>query len=473
MRRTKIIATLGPASEDAEVLATMMAEGVDVVRINLSHVTPEGLPGVFKTIRAAEKIADRSLGILLDTGGPEVRLGDESRDVEAGEEVRIVRANALAGELTVNWPGLFDHVTEGLWVVLDDGKLRARVKEASHEAVTLVMADKGRILPHKKLSCPEEPWPLDPLTPTDRESLCVGYRHGAHWAAISLIRSAKDLARVRDELAQDGIRLSLMAKIEEASAVDDLDGILRVADGVMVARGDLGVEMPLEDVPWLQKHMLYQARQEGIPSVTATEMLESMVASPRPTRAEVSDVANAVWDGTDAVMLSAETAAGKFPVEAVRAMAEALVSAEAHPEYRRGLTRHESSVDGLVSRGAVELAERVGARAILVATETGRTARLVAAERPMQPIIAYASDACVRGTLALVYAVIPHAMEQKANLEELSRAACDEARAMGVVYAPDRVVFVAGTPLGQSGGTNLIRLETVDAPLEARTDLGS
>ncbi|MCL8209121.1 MAG: pyruvate kinase [Actinomycetia bacterium] len=460
MRRTKIVATVGPKSRDPEVLREMVRAGMDVVRINLSHGDVEDHRAVVRAVRALEAECGRPLGILFDTAGPEVRLTglpDVGLELAAGDVVRI---GSEPPALKPSWPEVVQHVAPGATLLLDDGNIVLKVREAGDPLVAEVVAG-GRLVNGKKLSCPGARWPLEVLTDADRAALAMGVAEGIDWVAASFVRSADDVFAVKRALEELGAWIPVMAKIESALAVEALDEIVTVADGVMVARGDLGVELPVEQVPWLQKQIIEQAHLAGKPVVTATQMLESMVEHPRPTRAEVTDVANAIWDGTDAVMLSAETAVGRWPALTVATMARIAEAADRQrPRPVRG-TRRLANVTQAVSHASVTAAEDLGASAIITATESGHTAEAVAHLRPTVPILAVTARPQVARRLAVVWGVTARLMEPAQNTDDMMDKAVRVALASGLVHPGDLVVLTGGVPVGQPGSTNLLRVLTI------------
>jgi len=429
--RTRLVATLGPASSSAATIAELIAEGVSLFRLNLSYGTRAEHARRIAHIR--QLAGDQPVAVLLDLAGPKLRLDRPVRG-KPGDVVELA---------------LPPSVLPGDPVLLADGLVQLEVVDAAHARVIVggdVPAGKGMNLPSSRLDMP-------PLTEKDREDLQFGVAHGVDFLALSFVRRAADLEGARAS------GLPVIAKIERAEAVEHMEEIIRAADGVMVARGDLGVEIPIERVPIVQKQLIALANRAAKPVITATQMLRSMVASLLPTRAEATDVANAVLDGTDAVMLSEETAVGRFPVEAVRMMQRILAQAEEFATPRAAETGPD--VAAQVAQAACSMADRVGAGAIVVATRSGFTARQVARHRPRMPLIALAPDAIVRRRLSLVWGVTAVAVPWLADTDTLLARFREPVRATGLVAEGACVVITAGWPTGSPGATNLVHVTTV------------
>lgn len=478
MRRTKIVATIGPACDTVDQLVKLMQEGMDVARLNLSHGSVDIHRERIRAIRYASQVVGREVGIMLDTRGPEVRIKElaEPMRVSSGDQLRLVRttdaSTRAAKEIGVTWDGLFDWMVVGTEVLIDDGNLSGRCVEVDADHIVLQMATGGTIKSRKKINCPGTLWPLHPLDASDEEAIRMGVEEGIDFVAASFVHSADDVIAVRRFIEECGGGLMLIAKIEDRSAVDHLSEVLNVADAVMVARGDLGVEMPAEDVPWLQKEIIQQANRRGLPVITATQMLESMVSASRPTRAETSDVANAIWDGSDAVMLSAETAAGDYPIESVKVMARVAENADHRPQYQHRVQWDTGRIADAVSRASAEIGESLGARAILTITESGYTAQMVSRCRPKVPIVALSEHQKVVRRLSLVWGVTSLRMDKPAS-DGLVTQAIATARDAGLVGNEDVVVVTAGFPQGTPGTTNLLRVETVRGPVVSGQGLGN
>ncbi|HEX6989283.1 MAG TPA: pyruvate kinase [Bacillota bacterium] len=489
MRRTKIIATIGPASADPEVLGELLAAGVDVVRVNLSHGSTEDHQRYVAAVReAAERCHRPFTGVLFDTRGPEVRVGrmpDGGLRLEAGSRLRLIggsdpRAAAVtdpAGipRVPVNFTALAGAVRPGDELLLDDGNIILAVEEVGDGGVLCRVTAGGTLLTRKKVTFPRPPANLPALTPEDLEGVRLAVDLGVDFVAASFVRTAADVLEVRRAIEERGGNLAVIAKIENAAGVEHIEEILEVADGLMVARGDLGVEMPSEEVPILQKRLIAVCNRLGKPAITATQMLESMVAHPRPTRAEASDVANAIFDGTDAVMLSAETATGRYPVEAVRFMARIAERAD-RALAEEGRERREQAAPGTVtdaiSLASCNVARGLGAGAILTATHSGHTARMVARHRPPTPVIAATPFEAVARRLSLVWGVTPVIVPESETTDRMMDQSLDAAVRAGLVEAGTLVVITAGVPVGVAGTTNLVQVTTVASVLAEGMGIG-
>ncbi|MBX6350700.1 MAG: pyruvate kinase [Clostridia bacterium] len=495
MRRTKIVATLGPSTDDPAVLAEVVGQGADVLRINLSHGGPEDL--LRRLAQVAELRAAREEGagqgeapagplrpvaLLLDTRGPEVRVTPERAGLvlAPGEVLRLRPASASQGGSSppesatspggaalahASHPALARDVPAGARLLLDDGNLELVALGAEGDDLLLRVVVGGPLRPGAKLVAPEVDLDLPVLLPEDERDLRTGLARGADFVAVSFVRSAADVIAARRLVESLGSGAQVIAKIETRRAVERIDEVLKASDGVMVARGDLGVEFPPEEVPLIQKRLVARAAALGKPVITATEMLESMVSRSRPTRAEAADVANAILDGTDAVMLSAETATGAHPARAVAVMARIAERTDAAFPHEEWLGRHapqaRASVADAVCHATVEAARDLGAAAVVTATESGYTARMVARLRPRARIVAVTPDPGTWRQLALVWGVEPVLMGRVAEGGDLVEAALAAARRAGAVRDGDLVVVTAGLPPGVRGTTNLMRVHTV------------
>lgn len=458
MNRTKIVATLGPSSGDEDTLVGMITAGLDVVRVNTSYGDHDDHARLARLARAAAASTGRPLTLLLDTRGPKVRVGPlaEPLPLSAGEEVVLGE-----GGIPLTVPEAVAGLAEGVRVLLADGALELVVLGRAGDGVRCRVIRGGDLHGGKGVNIPDVALSLPSLTPFDRESLALAREMGFDCVALSFVKRPEDVSEAQ-ELVGKG--LWIVAKVELAAAVRRMEEIVAVADGAMVARGDLGVEIDLYQVPLVQRRLVDLCNAQAKPAIVATQMLRSMVDSPVPTRAEVADVANAVWDGADAVMLSEETAVGRHPVEAVRAMAAAARAAEEGdvairvPGLGRGLV---GGVSVAIAHAAHCVASEVGARAIVCATSSGWTARLVAAHRPRVPIVATTPHGDVARRLGLVWGVLAQVIPLAQDVEELVQASLAAAREAGVIASGDRAVFTAGLPFHEAGTTNLIRVLTV------------
>jgi pyruvate kinase len=472
MRRTKIVCTIGPASSAADELDRLAKAGMDVARLNFSHGTHAEHAEVIRRIRDGDARWGRPVAILQDLQGPKIRLGTFGRgggmriDLEAGHTFTL-SATPVAGTAersSVSHPEYLAELKPGDEIWMDDGMIQLKVEEVSPAAVTCRVAAGGRISDHKGISFPHVPLPVSCLTPKDREDLRFGIQHGIDFVAVSFVRSAADIAEVRKFLHEQGAELPIVAKLERQEAMANLPGILTMVDAVMVARGDLGVDVPLEDVPHIQKEVIRQARQAKVPVIVATQMLESMVTHLRPTRAEVSDVTTAVFDGADAIMLSAESATGSYPVEAVEVMARIAERAE------RATLRLEAprkQLDGAVgfpeaiSDAAASAARVLKARAIVAFTQSGFSARLISQERPDVPIIALTPFVEVQRRLALSWGVSSRLIRKVETTDEMIEEIEATLLGDGFVRVNDTIVIISGSPMWVTGTTNLLKLHRV------------
>ncbi|MFS8640012.1 MAG: pyruvate kinase [Symbiobacteriaceae bacterium] len=490
-RRTKIVCTLGPATDDPAVLRRLLEAGLDVARINLSHGTAADHRRRVETLRAvARELGREDVGILFDTRGPEVRvesLPGGSLDLVTGQRVAMVAAGQAPqaegeGEgagmpvIPVSYGRLADSVTAGDRILLDDGNLVLSVEGVEGALVVCRVEAGGRLLSGKKVTLPADSLDLPYMNEADRADVRLGVELGVDFIAASFVRSASDVHALRRVIEEAGGDQWVIAKIENRLGVERLEEILAAADGIMVARGDLGVELPVEEIPLLQKRIIEMANRAGKPVITATQMLESMVHHPRPTRAETTDVANAILDGTDAVMLSAETAVGRFPVEATEIMARIARRTEAAIDYAqrlaiKGQEEHRTVTDA-VSYASCTAAENLGAAAILTATQSGYTSRMVSRHRPRQPIVALTPSERVVRKLSLVWGVRALPMEQQGDVDGLVERALHRAVESGFVRPGDLVVITAGVPVGQQGTTNLLQVHTVGEAVVRGTGVG-
>jgi pyruvate kinase len=466
-RRVKIVATLGPASNNEKTIRALFEAGADVFRINMSHATPEALRQAHATIRKIETDFSRPIGILIDLQGPKLRIGKfESGAIRLteGDILSFVRRESVGGlgRVHLPHPEIFQAVQPGHALLLDDGKLRLRVVEASDVRIDAEVLTSGTLASRKGISLPDTVIPLAAMTDKDRADLEDALNVGVDWVALSFVQRSKDIAEARKLIRG---RAAIMAKIEKPSALAELEEIIGLADGIMVARGDLGVEMPVEKVPGLQKQITRAARNAGKPVVVATQMLESMILSPAPTRAEVSDVATAVFDGADAVMLSAESAVGKFPVEAVATMDRVAIEVERDPLYERII--HAQRIDpeatgaDAISAAARTVTETLNLAAIICYTASGATSIRAARERPPQPIIALTPVPGTGRKLAIVWGLHCVLTGDPRDLDDMVAKACRIAYQEGFALPGQRVIISAGVPLGTPGATNMLRIAFV------------
>ena len=483
MRKAKIVCTIGPASDCPELLDQLIQSGMDAARLNFSHGTHESHGRAIKAIREAAARRGMAVAIIQDLQGPRIRVGELPQsgvDLIADQRVRLqtillksggqigAKTAAKAGNL-VDIPVTYQYLTRdvkpGARILINDGLVELRANQVTGGTVDCTVVIGGRITSHKGINLPGTSVSAPTLTDKDREDLRFGIAQGVDYVALSFVRGAQDIIAAKQLIAECGGDVPVIAKIERQEAITVLDAILDQADGVMIARGDLGVEMGPEAVPVLQKRIIAKANRYRRLVITATQMLESMTQHLRPTRAEASDVANAVFDGTDAVMLSAETAIGQYPVEVVRVMDRIVRAAEV--ETGPGFVRRSQAEKGQVSfpeaisTSAWSAAAAIGASAIVAFSEMGMTARLVSKQRPAAPIIAFTPFGPVRQQMALYWGVLPHTMPQIPQTDERINEAERRLKGEGLVKPGQRIVILSGTRIGQPGGTNLMKLHEV------------
>jgi pyruvate kinase len=470
MRRTKIVCTIGPASSGVPELDGLVAAGMQVARLNFSHGSYADHAEVVRRIREGEARWRRPIAILQDLQGPKIRLGTFGE--AGGGRVDLVTGRPFvltprpvvgtAERASLNPPGVLAEVRPGDQILMDDGMIQLQVDSVGPEEVRCTVVAGGRLSDHKGVSVPHVPVPVSCLTDKDRADLRFGIEHGVDFIAVSFVRSAADIREVRRCLQELGADLPIVAKLERQEVLVNLPGILTTADAVMVARGDLGLDVPLEDVPHIQKEIIRQARGAKVPVIVATQMLESMVTHIRPTRAEVSDVATAIFDGADAIMLSAETATGRYPVEAVRVMARVAERAE-QGALRLDVPRRPDSVGfpEAISEAAANAARLLRARAIVAFTQSGFSARLISQERPEVPIIAFTPFVAVQRRLALAWGVASRLIRTLETTDEMIEEIEAALLGDGSVRANDTVVIISGAPMWVTGTTNLMKLHRV------------
>jgi pyruvate kinase len=461
-RRTKIVATLGPASATPELVLGLARAGMDGARLNFSHGTHEQHAEYAQLVRAAQEEVGRPIALIADLQGPKLRIGELERTITLGEgdEVVVTGDAAPDGHLPVR-PSVVGQVLQpGHDVLIDDGLVRLRVEAVEKGNARCVVVVGGAVSAHKGVNVPGVPVPIPAITRKDAEDLEFALGLGVDFVALSFVRSAADVRDLKALINQAGSPAHVIAKIEKAEAVDALVAILEETDAVMVARGDLGVEIGPEVVPLLQKRIIRGALDRGKPVITATQMLESMVHHPEPTRAEASDIANAILDGTSALMLSEETAVGEYPLEAVKTMDRIAIAIEPSIEYRHQFPQpgDEPTVNQAMSNAACDLAETLGAKAILVPTFSGRTASVVARLKPRRPVIGLSHHHHALQHMALEWGVTPIRMPEAADVEELWASSLESGRQTGLLDEGDLVVLTAGTAVNIPGTTDMIKL---------------
>jgi pyruvate kinase len=474
MRRTKIVCTLGPAVDSPENLALLAHAGMDVARLNFSHGTHDDHAARYAAVRSVARAVDRPIAVLQDLCGPKIRIGSVTPGTVLSRGGRLVLTGAEvegdATRVTLPIPELRDALQPGHRLLLDDGILELRVVERDGDDVVTEVVIGGALGGRKGICAPGVPLDIDAVTQKDEADVRFGLSLGVDYVALSFVRRAADVERLRTIMAETGQRVPILVKIEKAEAVANLDEILAVSDGAMVARGDLGVEMPIEEIAMVQKRIIRACNRRGLPVITATQMLDSMIRNPRPTRAEVTDIANAVLDGTDALMLSGETAVGAYPIDAVRTMARIAEVTEdgldyAHLIAERHVLFGGESVTDAVADAVTSIAEDQHAAAILCATEAGGTARSVAKFRPRTPILAATTNPETCNRLALVWGVTPLRVPRPLSVDALLSLTVAAAEERGLVHDGDLVVITSGTPIGIPGTTNLIKVHRIGQPL--------
>jgi pyruvate kinase len=473
-RRAKIVCTIGPASSDSDTLEALIGAGMDVARLNFSHGEHDEHARVIAQVRHLAQKAGRPVAILQDLQGPKIRIG-----ALVGGQIELVpganfilTSEEIVGDdrrAYVSYAALAQDAAAGDQILLNDGLLRLEVLRSTGNEVECCVADGGTLRQRAGVNLPGVRVSAPSLTDKDRRDLQFGIEQGVDFIALSFVRRAADIEQLKNILQAAGAPIPVVAKIEKPEALDELDAIMQIADAVMVARGDLGVELSPERVPFVQKQIIRRAFQHKVPVITATQMLESMIENPRPTRAEASDVANAVFDGTDAVMLSGETAVGKYPVEAAAMMARIVVEAEKNAageaqHHRHPLDSRQVAFPDAIAASACRIAEQVGAAAVVAFSQSGFTAQLISKHRPSVPIFACTPDELVFRRLGLYWGVVPHstAEAEGKDLDNLAEWIGQRLLAQGAVDRGDSLVILAGTPFGVCGTTNLLRLHRVE-----------
>ncbi|MFD2627912.1 pyruvate kinase [Oceanobacillus kapialis] len=474
MRNTKIVCTIGPASESIEKLEQLIESGMNVARLNFSHGDFEEHGARIKNIRQAAKNTGKTVAILLDTKGPEIRTG-QFRDGEAeliqDKEVYVSMNEDVEGtaeRFSVTYSGLINDVHEGSKILLDDGLIELEVLSVDHENNELKTKalNSGTIKNKKGVNVPNVSVNLPGITDKDANDISFGIEQDVDFIAASFVRRPSDILEIKELLDKhNASHIQIIPKIENQEGVDNIDSILEVSDGLMVARGDLGVEIPAEDVPLVQKQLIKKCNTAGKPVITATQMLDSMQRNPRPTRAEASDVANAIFDGTDAIMLSGETAAGTYPVESVQTMNNIAVKAETalnHETILKDRSKHvDMTITDAISQSVTHTAMNLSVSAIITPTESGHTARMISKYRPQAPIVAVTFSERVNRQLSLVWGVHAVPGEKAQSTDEMLDIAIEKGLATGVVEHGSRVIITAGVPVGQSGTTNLLKVHVI------------
>ncbi len=464
MRRAKIVCTLGPAVATPEGIRALVDAGMDVARMNLSHGSYADHERVYKMVRQASDESGHAIGIFADLQGPKIRLGTVADGPVhlAGGAAFTITTRDVPGDAEIcstTYAGLPGDVEVGDPILIDDGKVRLEVTAVDDTDVETVVRVAGRVSNHKGINLPGVAVSVPALSEKDKEDLRWALRLRVDYVALSFVRSAADVEDVRAIMREEGVSLPVIAKIEKPQAIENIEEIVDAFDGFMVARGDLGVECPLEDVPFLQKQVVDVARRHAKPVIVATQMLESMISSPRPTRAEASDVANAVLDGADAVMLSGETSVGAYPLEAVAVMARIIVSTESHGLARMtAIDWQPRSRGGVIAKAAAEVAERVGAKYLVAFTQSGDSARRLARYRGGVPMLAFTPVDVVRSQLAMSWGVETFKAPEVEHTDEMVRQVDEHLLKINRVTEGDLVVIIAGSPPSLPGSTNALRI---------------
>lgn len=467
--KTKIVATIGPACSDADTISQMIRTGLDVVRLNFSHGShsehEKHLEGIGKAVRATGK----EISILADLCGPKIRTGDipEPFEIKGGEEL-IITTREITGcreMISTSYPRLHLDAKPGDKILIDDGLIQLSVESIEGEELHCRVIDGGVVKSHKGMNLPGIDLQISAVTEKDREDLKFILDHDIDYVALSFVRNAEDIATLISLMETQGKRIPIVAKMEKPEAIENMEEIIDLTDMVMVARGDLGVEMPAEQVPSIQKTIIQTCIEANKPVITATQMLDSMINNPRPTRAEVSDVANAVFDGSDAVMLSGETSVGAYPIEAVRMMHSIINSAETHPDMKNRQqmrAKPNTSDSENLCRAAVMMAQNAGAKALLTITLHGKTAFLLSKYRPRIPIIAFTENPSIQRYLNIVWGVRPFLIDEVFDTDTTLKYARDRAIEWGFVKPGNKIVYATGIPLLEAKSTNMVKIETIE-----------
>ncbi len=470
-RRAKIICTLGPATDAPERVASLMDAGMDVARLNFSHGVIRDHVRRLRWVRRLARERGRSIAVVQDLQGPKIRTGtlEGGGPVELRPNSRVTLTTRQrpgnAHRISTNFRALPQEVRRGSRILLSDGLIELRVERVAGPDILCQVVNGGELGEHQGINLPGVPLRISALTPKDRADLSFAFRYNVDYLALSFVRRAKDILELRRILKRAGRTIPIIAKLEKPEAIDHLDEILRVADAVMVARGDLGVELPPEQVPVIQKRIIERANAFRVPVITATQMLESMTLHPRPTRAEASDVANAILDGSDALMLSAETATGQFPSEAARMMARIIETTEASPRFgwaRRRTGEKTATVPEAICESVAHITQGLEVRAIAVFTQSGASARLISKYRPRVPVFAFSPFAEIRRRIALYWGMYPVYSPRVQSTDHMVEGAAARLRKLGAVKPGDLIAVVAGTPIAQRGTTNLLKLHRIE-----------
>lgn len=472
MNKTKIICTTGPASDSKEVFTKLVQNGLSVARLNLSHQDNDYRKGLIAMIKEVREELNEPVAILFDTRGPEIRtklFENDKVQLVTGEKVRLCVGDfkGTAERFCITYPNLYKEITIGTTILLDDGLLDIKVLEIDDEEIVCEVINGGILKNRKGINIPGKDVDLPILTDDDKVDLIFGIEQGMDYVAASFVRNKEDVHAIRAHLDDNGGEfVHIISKIESQTGVDNIMEIIECSNGIMVARGDLGVELPAEEIPMIQKDIISKCNHAGVPVITATQMLESMSNNPRPTRAEVSDVANAIYDGTDAIMLSGETAAGSYPVEAVKTMKRVAIATEAQADfesiYKKLAETLEVSVTNAVSYSTCTTAKHLKAAAIICPTFSGKTARMISMFRPEAPILAPTMNPIAQRQMNLLWGVKPVILKAESSADLLFYKSAAVANKIGLAKVGDTVVITAGVPLNTKGATNLMKVMTIE-----------
>ena len=471
MRKTKIICTLGPATNEDRVLKQLMLEGMNVARINFSHGTMEEHLETINRVKKMREELNLPVAVLLDTSGPEIRLGNfeqEKVTLEQGKEFVLTAKDVVGTKdmVSITYKKLMQDVKEGMKILLDDGLIEMSVLKVTDQDIVSRMENGGVISSHKGVNVPGAEISMKYISPKDKGDITFGAKQGIDFVAASFVRSAHDVMDLRNLLKENGHEeIKIIAKIENRQGIEHIDEILEASDGVMVARGDMGVEIPLYELPPIQKKIIKKTLEKGKIAITATQMLDSMMKNPRPTRAETTDVANAIYDGTSAIMLSGETAAGDYPVEALRMMVRIADRTEHDIDYKKRFFRYEKEeqpdVTDAICHATCTTAHDLNAKAVITVTKSGRSARAISRYRPACPIIGCTMEEKVSRQINLSWGVYPIVIKEEKNVFDLFAHSIVGAKEHGYLESGDTVVITSGVPIGKSGTTNMMKVDTV------------
>lgn len=473
MRKTKIICTLGPATDKENVLEELIKGGMDVARCNFSHSTYEEHKERMDKIKEIRKECSKNVAILLDTKGPEIRTGlfeNGKVEVKSGQTFTLICGEEIKGNekmVNVTYPNLYKDVKEGDVILIDDGLVEMEVTAIEEKNIVCRVKNDGKISDRKGVNIPDVHINMDYMSGKDRQDIIFGINNDVDFIAASFVRCAEDVREIRDLLDDNGGRnINIIAKIENSEGIANIDSIIEEADAIMIARGDMGVELPEEEVPIIQKMIIKKVYEAGKQVITATQMLDSMMNNPRPTRAETTDVANSIYDGTSAIMLSGETAAGKYPVEALKTMVRIAERTEEDINYKHRFfttqKNYSRDITDAVCHATCTTAYDLGAKSVLTVTKSGRSARMISRYRPDCMIIAGSTNVKVCRQLNMSWGVTPILLQEKEDVLELFDYAVEEAKEKNLVQENDIVVITSGVPIGRSGTTNMIKVHTVE-----------